>query len=152
VRSRNSSVSIVTRLWAGRPGFYYRQGQGLILFTTASRHALWPTQPPIQCVLWDLSPGVKWPRREADHSLPSRAEVKNAWRYTSTSLIRFYDVVLNEAQDTFSWRGAWLSTRKTSPLYGGDMRTLFTANIGSKIPQLVTDKFIQAQSVTSDCH
>jgi hypothetical protein len=31
-----------------------------------------------------LSPGVKRPRREADHSPPSSAEVKNAWSYTST--------------------------------------------------------------------
>jgi hypothetical protein len=29
-------------------------------------------------------PGVKRPGREADHSPPSSAEVKNAWSYTST--------------------------------------------------------------------
>jgi len=28
--------------------------------------------------------GVMRPEREADHSPPSSAEVKNAWRYTST--------------------------------------------------------------------
>jgi hypothetical protein len=28
--------------------------------------------------------GVNWPGREADHSLPSSAEVKNAWSYTFT--------------------------------------------------------------------
>jgi hypothetical protein len=32
-----------------------------------------------------LSPGVKWPGPEADHPIPYRAEVKNAWIYTSTS-------------------------------------------------------------------
>jgi hypothetical protein len=31
-----------------------------------------------------LSLGVKRPGCEADHSLPSSAEVKNAWSYTST--------------------------------------------------------------------
>jgi hypothetical protein len=31
-----------------------------------------------------LSLEVKWPEREADHSAPSSAEVKNAWSYTST--------------------------------------------------------------------
>jgi hypothetical protein len=31
-----------------------------------------------------LSLGVKRPGREADHSPPSSAEVKNAWNYTST--------------------------------------------------------------------
>jgi len=40
-----------------------------------------------------LSPGVKRPGREADHSPPSSAEVKNAWIYTSTT-------------HTSSWRGA----------------------------------------------
>jgi hypothetical protein len=40
-----------------------------------------------------LSPEVKRPWREADHSPPSSAKVKNAWRYTSTP-------------NTFSWRGA----------------------------------------------
>jgi hypothetical protein len=35
------------------------------------------TQPPILWVLGALSLGVKWPRREADHSSPSSAEVKN---------------------------------------------------------------------------
>jgi hypothetical protein len=35
-----------------------------------------------------FSPGVKRPGREADHSLTSRDEVKNVWRYTSTLPIR----------------------------------------------------------------
>jgi hypothetical protein len=39
---------------------------------------------PIQRVLGALSLGVKRLWREADHSLPSRAEVKSAWSYTST--------------------------------------------------------------------
>jgi len=29
--------------------------------------------------------GIKWLGREAEHSPPSSAEVKNAWVYTSTS-------------------------------------------------------------------
>jgi hypothetical protein len=43
---------------------------------TASRPALEPNQPPIQWVPGALSLGVKQPRQEADHSLPSNAEVK----------------------------------------------------------------------------
>jgi hypothetical protein len=31
-----------------------------------------------------FSPGVKRPRREADHSPPTTAEVRNIWMYTST--------------------------------------------------------------------
>jgi len=48
-------------------------------------------QPPIQSGPGALSPGVRWPGLEADHSPPPSAEVKNAWRY-----IPF---------NTFSWRG-----------------------------------------------
>jgi hypothetical protein len=39
--------------------------------------------------------GVKGPGREADHSPPSSAEVKNAWSYTSTRPIRLHGVVLS---------------------------------------------------------
>jgi hypothetical protein len=61
-------------------------------FPVATRHfsrlqtvqTLGPTHPSIQCVPAALSPGVKWPGREVDHSPPSNAEVKNEWSYTST--------------------------------------------------------------------
>jgi hypothetical protein len=63
--------------WAiGVLGFYSRRGLGVFLFTTASRTALGPTQPPIQWVPGALSLEVKQPGREADHSPPSSAEVK----------------------------------------------------------------------------
>jgi hypothetical protein len=55
-----------------------------ILFNTTSRPALGPTQSPIQWVPGAVSVGVKRPGREADDSLPSSAEVKNAWSYTFT--------------------------------------------------------------------
>jgi hypothetical protein len=45
---------------------------------------------------------VQRPGREAHHSPPSNAEVKNEWSYTSTP-------------PTSSWRGAWLSTGTTLP-------------------------------------
>jgi hypothetical protein len=44
-------------------------GRGKIfLLSTSSRSLLWPTQSPIQLVPEALSPGVKWLRREDDHS------------------------------------------------------------------------------------
>jgi hypothetical protein len=46
------------------------------LFDTASRQALGPTDPPTKRVPETLSLGVKRPRREAVHSHPSNAEVK----------------------------------------------------------------------------
>jgi hypothetical protein len=49
-----------------------------------SRPALGPIRPPIEWVPEALSPGVKRPGREADHSPPTSAEVKKTWIYTST--------------------------------------------------------------------
>jgi hypothetical protein len=54
-------------------GFDSPRGLGIFLFTTASRTALEPTQPPIQWVPAALSVRVKWRGREADHSPPSSA-------------------------------------------------------------------------------
>jgi hypothetical protein len=61
-----------------------RGNDGIFLFTTPSRPALGPTQPPNQWVPRALTPRVKRLLREADHSPPSTAEVKNVWGYTPT--------------------------------------------------------------------
>jgi hypothetical protein len=75
--------------------FESRQGLGISLFSTQSRPALGPTQPPIQWVPGDPSLGVKRSGREANHTLPSSAEVNNAWSYTSTPTIRLHGVLLS---------------------------------------------------------
>jgi hypothetical protein len=75
--------------------FDSRRRLGIFLFTTASRTALGPTQPPLHWVLGALSLGIKGPGREADHSSPSSAEVNNAWSYTSTPPLRLHGVVLS---------------------------------------------------------
>jgi hypothetical protein len=72
-------------------GFDSRQGLRVFLFTNAFRPALGPTQRPIQWVPGALSLGVKLPGREADHSLPSSAEVMKLWG----SPIRLHGVVLS---------------------------------------------------------
>jgi hypothetical protein len=77
--------------------FESRQGLEISLFTTASTSALGHTQPPIQWVPVALSMGVNWPGREADHSPPSSADVKNAFIYTYTPPIRLIGVVLIES-------------------------------------------------------
>jgi hypothetical protein len=62
--------------------------------TTGSRPALGPTQPPIEWVLGAVSLGVKRQGREADHSPPSSAEVKNVFSYLH-SPIRLHGVVFS---------------------------------------------------------
>jgi hypothetical protein len=75
--------------------FESRQELGIFLFTTVSRPALGPTQPPIQWVPGALSLGVKRRGCEADHSPPSTAEVKSAWNYTSITPLRLHGMVLS---------------------------------------------------------
>jgi hypothetical protein len=76
-------------------GFDARRGLGIFLFTTASRPALGPTQPPIQWVPGALSLGVKRSGREVDHSPPSSAEVKECVELYLHSPIRLHGVVLS---------------------------------------------------------
>jgi len=54
-----------------------------------------PSQSPVKWVPGALSLQVKRPVREADHSHPCSAQVKNAWSYTSTVPIRLYGMVLS---------------------------------------------------------
>jgi hypothetical protein len=85
--SRDSTVGIATgyrlddrgRGWSSSPSRVKN-----FLFSTSSRPALGPTQLPIQWVPEALSPGVKRPGREADHSPNTSAKVKKMWIYTST--------------------------------------------------------------------
>jgi hypothetical protein len=78
MKSRDSSVGVALGYgledWDSRIRF--QAGAGNFFFTTASRTALGPTQPPIQWVSGALSLGVKRPGRKADHSPPSSGEVK----------------------------------------------------------------------------
>jgi hypothetical protein len=70
-------------------------GVGISLFTTTSRQAPSSTQPPIQLVPGAISLQVKRPGREADHSPPPSAEVKNAWSYTSIPTVRLQCVAFS---------------------------------------------------------
>jgi hypothetical protein len=93
-------IHTATRLRAVRSEFESRQGLGIFLLSTASRLALGPTQPPTQRVPGALSPWVKRPGRDADHSPPSSAEV-NAWSYTSTPQYAFMAWCLVKHRDNF---------------------------------------------------
>jgi hypothetical protein len=76
-------------------GFDSQWELGIFLFTTASRMALGPTQPPIQWVPGALSLEVKRPGHEADHSPPSSAEIKEWVELYLHSPIRPHDMVLS---------------------------------------------------------
>jgi hypothetical protein len=60
-------------------------------------------QTPNQWVPGALSSGVKRPGSEADHSLPSGAEVQNAWRHTSTPQYVFMAWCLVKYRDNFTF-------------------------------------------------
>jgi hypothetical protein len=75
-RSRDSSVIIALGYGLNDRRFESRHGLGIFLYATVSRPAPGPTQHPIQWVLGSLSLGVRRPGREADHSPPSSAEIK----------------------------------------------------------------------------
>jgi hypothetical protein len=84
-------------------GFDSRRRLGIFLFTTASRTVLGPTQPLIQWVAGALSPGIKRPGREADHSPPSSAEAKD-----------WVELYLH-SPNTPSWRGVRLKKVQGRP-------------------------------------
>jgi hypothetical protein len=84
-------------------GFHSQWGLGIFLFTTTSRMALGPTQPPIQWVLQVLSLEVKWLGHEADQLPLSSAKVNNAWSYTSTPSICIHGMVLSKYRDNFTF-------------------------------------------------
>jgi hypothetical protein len=77
------------------PGFESRKGQRIYFYLKRSRPTLGHTQPPIQCVSGTLSPGLKQPGREADHTPPSTAEVKNERGYASAPPAVLHDVYRN---------------------------------------------------------
>jgi hypothetical protein len=60
-----------------------------------SRPVQGPTQPPIQWVPRALSLGLKRPEREADHSPPSSAEVKECVELYLHSPIRLHEQMLS---------------------------------------------------------
>jgi hypothetical protein len=95
-KSRDSSVGIALGYGLDDRGSRVRSPEeaGNFLFTIASITAVGPTQPPIQWIPGALSLGVKRPRRETDHSLPTSAEVKEC-----------VDLHLHTL-NTPSWRGA----------------------------------------------
>jgi hypothetical protein len=80
----DSVVCIATGYGLDDRGIGVRVTVGSRIFSTSSRPAQGPTQPPIQWVPGALFPGVKRLGCEADHSPPASAKVKKMRIYTST--------------------------------------------------------------------
>jgi hypothetical protein len=89
-------------LWARRPwGVSASPSRGKsFLPSTSSSPDPGPTQPSVEWVPRALHPGVKRRQREADHSPPNSAEVRNTWIYTSTPP---YTLRLGKDVDTGNW-------------------------------------------------
>jgi hypothetical protein len=83
MRSQDSVVDIVTGYGLDDRGVGVRVLVGSRMFSTLSRPALGSTQPCVQCVPGDLSPGVKRAGCETDHLPPTSAKVKKMWIYIS---------------------------------------------------------------------
>jgi hypothetical protein len=77
---KDSSVDLLSRLPAGRQrnDFGSRQRQKFFFPSKRSIPILRLIHPHIECLMETLSPRVKRPNREADHSSPSSLEVKKA--------------------------------------------------------------------------
>jgi hypothetical protein len=85
-RSRDSAVGIATSYGLDDRGVGVRVPVWSRIFSS-TRHPdrLWgPPNLLSNGYRGDLSPGVKRPEREIDHSPPASAEVKKMWIYTST--------------------------------------------------------------------
>jgi hypothetical protein len=92
-RSRNSYIGIATGCGLDSWGVGVRVPVGgkIFLLSMFTRPVLGPTQPPIQWVPGNLTPGLKRPGSEAHHSPPTNAEVRNKWISTSTPPVKHRD-------------------------------------------------------------
>jgi hypothetical protein len=64
-------------------------------YSTAYIPALQPTQAPIHQVTGTLSPGIKQPESEADHSPPSSTKAENVGAISPIPATRLHGMVLN---------------------------------------------------------
>lgn len=76
--NQNRAVSVVTKLRVGRSGIRFPAVVADIRSKT-HRPVLVLNMLPVQWAPAFFLRWLKWPRREADHSLPSNTKIKNEW-------------------------------------------------------------------------
>jgi hypothetical protein len=104
VQSRDSAVRIATGYGLDDEGVGVRVPMWARIFTSPFRpDRLWgPFRLLSNGYNGALSPGVKRPGSEADHSPPTSAEVKKMWVYTSTPTSVFIAQCLVKHRDKFT--------------------------------------------------
>jgi hypothetical protein len=85
--SRDSVVGTVTKLRGVRSGLRIPTGGRAVSLVRNVQPGCEAHPPSYSVGMGAVSPEVKRPRHQADHSSPSRTEVKNEWRYASTFLM-----------------------------------------------------------------
>ena len=85
--SRDSVLGMVTKLRGVRSEFRIPTGGRAVSLVRNVQFGCEAHPPSYSVGMGAVSLGVKRPRHLADHSSPSRTEVKNDWRYTSTFLM-----------------------------------------------------------------
>jgi hypothetical protein len=147
----DSSVQCWVTGWTiGVLGFDSRLGLGIFLFTTMSRTTLVPTQPPMQWVPGSLFLGVKRPGREADHSPPSSAKVKEWVELYLHSPIRH--VTLRPRNASLNGAKIWYTDGKKFGLYAGwATNSNFSFRIVSTVAAAVWGRTVVTMRNNSTC-
>jgi hypothetical protein len=118
-----------------------------------TRTALGPTKPPIQWITGSFSLGVKRPGREADHSPPSSAEVKNVWSYTNTPQYAFMAWCSVKAQGlVYLYQDTYIEPISAEFSYFQNSRLLNSyshANMSAMCLNINGNHFLKIFSVTS---
>jgi hypothetical protein len=109
-------LSVSTRLQAGRSKVRNPVREKICRFCKTSRPTLGPSSL-LFTVYWGSFQIVKRPGREVNHPLPSSAEFKNEWSYTSASPIRFHWVKRENFAFTFVLRALWNEITKDAELF-----------------------------------
>jgi hypothetical protein len=91
---RDGAIGIATRLRDGRSGVPIPMGTEVCLFSK-NVHTVSESFSVSYCMgMGTVTPGVKWPEPEGDHSSPYNATIKSDWNCTCNPVLGFTAYVL----------------------------------------------------------